>query len=103
MAGTQPILDRILISPNENFNEYYEFVEPLDDPDDTTVTLEVYSKDWADTLAVFSASVVEEGGARFNVMASDWLGIPSWSRFRIYINYPDIGPKPMYKGSIVKV
>lgn len=104
MAGQIPEVEKIYITPGEDFEHYYSADEDDPIPDDTTANITVYSKDWVTTLAVFPASLVEAGGVRFNVQSSDWTPIPAWSRYRFWLSYPGAGsPRVWKKGSVVKV
>jgi len=74
--------------------------DPL--PDDTDVTLYVYSRDNTELLAFWPAVTVEPGGAQLQIYADDHAAIPDGAKFTIVLAKPGYPKTPWFEGRVSK-
>lgn len=100
MIGYEPYSDELVITKGQAFSAYLSVTAEDPFPENTSASLYMYSRDGQTQLGFWPATLVEEGGAQFQIDADDLNGIPDGARFRVYVTYEDSVPTCWYRGPV---
>jgi hypothetical protein len=103
VLGHVPTKAEILLRKGCDFTWFIEVEDDEPLPDDTTVTLYVYSRDSVELVAFWPAISVVPGGAQLQIVADDHEIIPDGGKFTVVLQKPGYPKTAWLEGRVSKV